>query len=185
MSSLNDGNLGKIGQQAWILTIICAALAAGVLVFAGVAFVARGSMQDANAGQSLMVTTLAFAFVVLLAPVFLVVPRVMVSATRKELLRSIRGAESAAGVSVDAMQDVLVPKLMAIYQAKKIVAAALLEGVAFFLTIAFMVEGHYAALAMAVILAIGILLHIPSKAGLTNWIDAQLDLLDRERQNVG
>jgi hypothetical protein len=71
--------------------------------------------------------------------------------------------------------------LMAVFQGKIIVGAAMLEGGAFFAAIAYLVEGGPIALALAVVLWLGIAAHFPTLPRVIGWIERQLEWLDQER----
>jgi hypothetical protein len=120
-----------------------------------------------------LVTYLALGFsAVLLATHRRILKQVETNA-RKRIARQ-------AGESVDA----LIPEvgdLYGVYQSSRIIAAALLEGPAFFCLIAYLIEGQWISLVTAVILLIGLLLLFPSVSGVTRWIMDQQELIRQER----
>jgi hypothetical protein len=71
---------------------------------------------------------------------------------------------------------------MGVYQTATIVGAALLEGAAFFLLVAYFVEGTSwtlpAALAVWLLLA---WLHFPTRSSVEHWLTEQQDEARRER----
>ena len=71
--------------------------------------------------------------------------------------------------------------LLAIFQRKTIVGAAMLDGGAFFAAITYMVEGGPVSLLVAVVLWLGIAAHFPTSSRVTGWIDRQLEWLEQER----
>ncbi len=73
-------------------------------------------------------------------------------------------------------------RLLMVYQMRTIVAAALLEGVAFFAAIVFMLTQSIVGLVVAVALIVALALHIPSRSGVVHWVEEQLELVERERQ---
>ncbi len=74
----------------------------------------------------------------------------------------------------------IVPGLI-VFQARTIVAAALLEGLAFFATIVFMITQSMIGLTIATVMVFGLMLHFPTRSGVTHWIDEQLALIEQER----
>jgi hypothetical protein len=72
-------------------------------------------------------------------------------------------------------------RLMCVYQMKTIIASALLEGVCFFAIIVFMRTQSMIGLAIAIIMIVGLVFHIPSRSGVIHWIEDQLVLIEQER----
>ena len=67
------------------------------------------------------------------------------------------------------------------YQSNTIVAAALLEGAAFFNLVAYIIDGHPASLGLGIGLALVILSMFPSTQRMTNWIEQQTRLISEEK----
>jgi hypothetical protein len=75
-------------------------------------------------------------------------------------------------------------KLAPIYQTQLIIGAAMLEGAAFFATIAYMVERNPLALATAIALLGALVARFPTSDRVNAWLDRQLGLLQEERQSA-
>ncbi len=73
-------------------------------------------------------------------------------------------------------------RLMCVYQIRTIVASALLEGVAFFAIIVYLLTQSMVGLLVAVALILALSLHIPTRSGVVNWVENQLHLIEQERQ---
>jgi hypothetical protein len=73
-------------------------------------------------------------------------------------------------------------KLAFVYQNQLIIGSALCEGMAFFATIAYLLERNPLALGMALILIAGLAVRIPTRNRVNAWIDQQQSMLQTERQ---
>ena len=71
-------------------------------------------------------------------------------------------------------------KLALLYQQATIVGCALLEGAGFFALVAYMIAGHLAALIVAVVMLIGIAMHVPLGERLSLWVEFQLRAMEEE-----
>jgi hypothetical protein len=76
---------------------------------------------------------------------------------------------------------VVVP-LAVIYQTRTIIAAALLEGAAFFATVAYLIEHKPITLYVAIALAFLILAHIPTLSRFESWLDSESTSIEQMRQ---
>jgi hypothetical protein len=74
--------------------------------------------------------------------------------------------------------------LLAVFQQRTVVSAAMFEGWGFFATIAYMIEGGPASLALAVLLILGVAAHFPSRSRVIGWVEGQLNLVGREQADV-
>jgi hypothetical protein len=61
-----------------------------------------------------------------------------------------------------------------------IAGAALFEGAAFFLLVAYLVERSPWSLAAAIVMIIGVALHFPTQQRVADWIERQTSLLQEE-----
>jgi hypothetical protein len=75
-----------------------------------------------------------------------------------------------------------VDSLLAVYQMRTIIAAALLEGAVFFMAVAYLLEGHVLALGLGALLALAVAAHFPTAAGVAAWVDEQRDRLRLEAE---
>lgn len=162
---LFDGNLRA-------LQIIHGALAAGVLFFLGiVVLVLREGEFLGKQPWSVtpLITLVAIVFGVAAIVAHIAVPGLLVASQRKAMAKTAKTEQG----DFDG--------ILALYSTQKIVGAALLEGAAFFNTIAYFLEGTAIPLLLALLLVVLILNRIPSRDGMTRWVNAQLVQLREER----
>lgn len=179
-----------------ISQIIVLALAVGVVVFLALAIVlvAQGTFgpgaDDLNApapenGEMLFVMDLTLIlFLIGNMIARMIVPGLIVAQQRRKIVsgQSIPpagpGAENLAS-SIERMGDA--GRLMGVYQVKTIIAAALLEGTAFFAIIVFIVTQSMIGLAVAILMILGLMFHIPTRSSVIHWIEDQLAIVQQER----
>lgn len=170
----------QVANQVRILQIIVGALVSGCLFFLVIVLV----VDPAAGHRSLAISYVAAAFLIGAIGARSVVPGLLVRAGRKNIARGTFPAAQAA--AHDESQQTPSPDrdaamLLTLFQAKTIVGAAILEGVTFFLLIAYMVERFTPMLAIAVVLILLIAAHVPTRSRVVRWIEDQLRLLDEER----
>ena len=158
------------------LQIIVGALTAGCLFFLAITLVVPMPGGPAN-GQVPLVTYVALAFAASALVLRVVVPNLIVSAGLRRIAPGDRGSPSRSSdgrenASPDEAE--LVRTLFGLLQTRTIVAGALLEGSAFFLLVAYLVERSPLALGAALALIIGLALHIPTVGGTAHWVEDQL-----------
>jgi hypothetical protein len=73
-------------------------------------------------------------------------------------------------------------RLLGLYQTRTIIASALLEGVAFFGIIVYLIAQSMIGLVVAVAMILGLAFHVPTRSGVVHWIEDQLELIEKERQ---
>jgi len=167
------GEFAMIGQQPPVIPdqnvrtmqIIIGALTAGVLTFAGVAVALRAS-GPAPAGRDMAVVSyIAVGF----GAVILVVHAVMMAVQGGAIRRRL------------ADQGLTPAGLAGLYTARLIVGAALLEGAALFLLMAYLLDSQWWTLAVGLVFA-GLIpaLHFPTRERVDRWVEAQ-----RERAMAG
>jgi hypothetical protein len=175
----------QVAKSVWPLQIIVAALVAGCGFFL-VIVLAVGGPAAGNAGDErpLVVSYLALAFLVAVIAARCIVPVVIVRTGRRNIAQGTfpttqTPARDEPQPSPSPERDAAM--LLTLFQAKTIVGAALIEGVAFFMLIAYMVERFTPILAVAVVLILVIAAHMPTRSGVVHWIEDQLRLVDEER----
>ena len=72
-------------------------------------------------------------------------------------------------------------RLFVVYQTKIIIGAAMIEGVTFFMLIAYLVERQTVVLRIAVALILAVAAHLPTRSGVIHWIEDQLRFVEEER----
>jgi hypothetical protein len=167
-----DQKCDSIDGLVRTLQIIHGALVGGVVFFlAIVVLVQRDGEFLGKQPWSVtpMMTMTAIVFGVAAIVAHIVVPGLIVTSQRKAMAKTAKTEQG----DFDGM--------LALYSTQKIVGAALLEGAAFFNTIAYFLEGTAIPLLLVLLLAALILNRIPSRDGMNRWIEAQLAQLREER----
>jgi len=124
-----------------------------------------------------VITYLALGFGALQIVLQAIVPSLLVNGLRRQL---------ALGTWPRPRPGATVPpddagKLCLLFQSRTIVGGALAEGAAFFLLIAYLLEGQPIALGGAAVMLGLVLGRFPTRPGLESWLSAQQDLLSQER----
>ena len=83
------------------------------------------------------------------------------------------------------MPDSEQAKLLMLLNTTTIVGAALLEGAAFANLVAFMLEGQVYSLILAALMLVGILLAIPTRRRVEDWLEVQSRRIQEFRQMAG
>jgi hypothetical protein len=166
-----------------VMQIIIAALVAGCVFFAVIAIVV--SSFNSALDDSQLITFIALGIAVLAMIPRVVVPSIMVPAGRKKILRELREKTTEQGTGTrakcfDEVENEAGRQMTYLLQRKTIISAALVEGPALFLLVAYMVEHSPISLAAAGILVVILALHFPTFDRTSNWIEGQLQLLKDE-----
>ncbi|HUT89904.1 MAG TPA: hypothetical protein VMY37_10425 [Thermoguttaceae bacterium] len=184
----------EIARRVRVPQIIVAALVAGLLVFLVIVLVViqQGFAGVPETAPILTCVALAFALSAVLAR--LIVPNLIVAQGRRNIIQGTwqvpMSAQSQSGYGQTMQQECAqfvertgdAGRLLFVFQARTIVAAAVLEGPAFFVLITYMIGRSPLALILAVFLILGVALHFPTQSGVIHWIDDQLRLVEQERQ---
>ena len=171
---LDEQTREVVVRSARTAQIITVALCLGVTVFAGVVLAQRGVGGEGNLG---ILTMTAMVLTVAGVPAGFLVGQQITRTARSRLLGDTEAAQDQKGGTTT--QAVA---LVAAYQNKLIIAAALLEGPCFLALFAYLNEGHTASLALAGICLLGILARFPTVGQLTDWLERQLQLIREEQQ---
>ena len=179
MSIADHANL--IDNVVMVLRIIVCALVFGLITFIGICAVigpkaAQPALNPPGVpanGNLPVLTVTAFLAAAIILPLSLARPGILGDSLRKKLA----AAKPLEGKS---MGDI--PGLVAIYQTKTIMAAALSEGPAFLAAIAYLIEGNPIALALAVLLTGFVAIRFPMRGRVEFWLEGQLDRLQDERR---
>lgn len=160
-ASSGQGN-GNFTQTVTTVRIIVGALVMGVMTFTAIS-VAAGKW---NPNQFTQLQILVCLSPLLTFPPALIIPRMIAKAHRKNL-------PPAPDDSVS--RDTFGPP----FQTGTIVGAALVEGTAMFAAIAYLLEGHYASLIVAMVCLMALMLFFPLPGRAEEWADEQLGLWKR------
>ena len=115
----------------------------------------------------------------------LIVPGVLVAQGRRRIATGQWSLPEGAGDGDDAAfieETGDAGRLLGLYQTRTIIASALLEGVAFFAIIVYLITQSMVGLAVAVAMILGLAFHVPTRSGVVHWIEDQLQLIRQERQ---
>jgi hypothetical protein len=154
------------------MQIIVAGLTMGPVIFlAIVCFVAPAINIGPAFGGLPMLTMIGFGIIAFQLVARAIVLRAAVSKARRDIIR--RAPAAGDGVAAE---------LMAIYQTRMIISAAILEGSGFFLIIAYMLERSPYALAAAVVLILAVAAHFPTRQRVDDFVEEQTAKLREERQ---
>jgi hypothetical protein len=166
----------RLSAHLRIMRIIVIALAMGVVIFLVVAVVLR--QQNPNQPDPdppiMSLTALGFAGLQLILQA--VIPGLVTTWLRRQLAA---GTWPRPGILPVPADDV--GKLCLLYQTRLLVGAALAEGAAFFLLIAYLLEGQIISLAAAGVMLALVLARFPTRSGLEGWLSDQQEQLRQER----
>ena len=168
-------------KQARILQIIVAALVMGCLIFL-LTSVGIGQFGGRPAQHGPQLAYAVCGFLVVEAVAWTVVMRVIAAKARGEIVKGTyrtldprQQTGSADAPERDARY------LLPVYQTKTIVSAAMFEGLGFFATIAFLVEGNPISLGVAVAMILGVAAHFPTQGRVVAWVQRQLEAIEVEK----
>jgi len=162
------------------MRIIVVALAMGVVMFSLIALLISG---EAKPDGQPVVAYMGLFFAAVMFVTREVVSKFIVASARKKIASG--GSQSAQQVTRQISEEAtLEEKFLFTYRVRLIVRAALLEGAAFFNLIAFIIQHEWWSFAIAAVFAAIILSTFPSRNGLLNWIDQQIELLALEQTNL-
>lgn len=141
-----------------ICQIIAGALMMGVIMFAGVTVAIHLSNPPQPGGNK-------DSFMFMVAVVFLVFDLIARFIVLKVMDRNM--AQKLA----DRESEQLIPEdILGAYQTRLIVSLALLEGVAFFCLVAFMIEHRWESFGLAVFLLLMMAANFPTENKFRNWV---------------
>jgi hypothetical protein len=170
-----------LAVQVTRLRMVVAALTAGVLVFAGVAvYLRQTSAAPVAPDAAQLLTWLAVAAAPLALLASRLVPAAVVRSARRQISQGTFPATPPAATPAELGES---GKFASVHFAGTVLAAAILEGAAFFNITVYLLGGGLIVLAVGVALALTMLLLLPSAADLAEWIREQQRLL-REEQHL-
>ena len=176
----------EVGNRVKTIQIVVGALIAGCVGFLAVAAViVSGDAFEPDPEMAQVMNLVLVLFLVGDLIAWAIAPRMMVAQGRRKIADGAwtppQGSGSGEMVKfIERTGDA--GRLFALYMTRTIVACALLEGVAFFAIIVYLVTGSIVGLAIAVVLVIGLALHMPTRGGVLHWIEDQLRLVEQDRQ---
>jgi hypothetical protein len=184
----------EIARRVRIPQVIVAALVAGLLTFLAIVLVL---IQQGFAGApevATILTGVAVAMAVAAVLARLTVPPMIVARARRRIAQGTwqvpQAAQAQSAYSQASQEDAArfleqtgdAGRLFFVLVSKTIVAAAIVEGAAFFALIAYMLGRSPLALALAILMIAAVAAHFPTRSGVMSWIEGQLRLVEQERQ---
>jgi hypothetical protein len=163
-----------------ITRIIVAALALGVVGFAVIAVVQR-EQNPAPLPPQPVLTYLGLGFGGVMIVLQAVVPGLMTNQLRRKIASGTWPLRSPARPEVPPDDA---GKLCLLFQSRTITGAAFVEGAAFFLLVAYLIEGQLIALGGAAVMLVLLLVRFPTRLGLESWLGEQQERLNQERQAI-
>ena len=161
------------------MQIIVVALTMGLLSFLAIVCLLPSGGARGDFGVMPLLTCIGLGFAATLIVVRWIVLQIMTAGARRQILRG--PSDTGRGKSSSELPDRAAGQLIAFYQTRMIVSAALLEGPAFFLLTAHMVERSPWSLAAAIVMILGVVAHFPTRERVAGWVEQQMSLLREER----
>jgi hypothetical protein len=152
------------------LQIIVGAMVMGVVAFSIVTMIIPPPKTTPSAG--LLLPPLA-SVGIFLAVLTQVARKLTVSYLQNHLVSALATMPANPEAEIKALIDLL--------RRKTILSAAMIEGPAFFMLVTYLIERHPLSLFAAGLLAIGIIMQMPTAAGTAKWIEAQMALIQQRR----
>lgn len=172
----------EIGKNVRVLQVIVGAMVTGVLIFMGIALglVLRDGPLAPGGIPFISLVLPVLAAVAVMACIF--VPQLLVASAR----RKIREGTWQWPQTLSQRPNSLVElgdagKLFSVLMMRTIVATAILEGVAFFTSIVYLLEASPFSLAIVIVLVAGMAWQLPTRDGVVRWIEGQLQTMEDER----
>lgn len=170
--------------------IIVGALIQGVVLFMAIVLLLLDQPSrppgEGRAAAAPVITYLAVALGASLLVASFVVPKLVVDSGLRGFVKTGASAANITGDdgSKQVKPAVAAQELLPLFQTQLIIAAALAEGGAFFATIAYMLEHHYLALAVAGALLAALVSRFPTVDRVNVWLEENLSRLN-EMRNAG
>jgi hypothetical protein len=180
---MSDVDLEQVPpQRVMVVRIIHAALCMGTIMFGGAMLLVRWLNAPAlDPAQPPIITYVGLGMAAMALLMAWVLPGAIATQWRRQngaaLVRSAAGRPEGPAVLADG--------LVGAYQTTVIVAAALLEGAAFLLAIAYFLEGQSIALGGFLGMLVFLVLMHPTRERIRSWMAAQHALLEDEARMGG
>jgi len=180
MSNLNDI---LPPQRLRVMQIVAGAMLLGVLIFLGLVLymvlVQNKGVGTAPPGDLPLLSLLAVVFFVIQAPLSFLVPQFLTRTALGQIASDVWKAPPRANAT-DFRTDA--SKLLAVRQTSMIVGLALLESVAFFACIAYLLEAQPWVLAIILACVLLMMVNFPTEGRVRSWLALQADQLDQLRR---
>lgn len=160
-------------QQLQAMQIVVGGLVCGCVTFLLVAILVGQTVGALAADVRPLMTYLAVGFAAVGLIARMVIPDTVVARGRRRI-----AASQTRELEETRVRGALLP----LFSVRTLLAAAIAEGVTFFMLTAYLLEQSRLALILAVVLIAGVATHMPTRRGVVHWIDQQLKLIEQERQ---
>lgn len=175
----------EVGRRVVTVQIVVTALFAASLGFLAVAavLVQLGTVEPSKE-MAFAMNLVLILFLIGDMIARLIVPRILVAQGRRKIAAgqwSLPEGVGQAEIASFLERTGDAGRLLCVYQVRTIIASALLEGVAFFAIIVYLLTQSMVGLVVAIALILGLAFHIPTRSGVVHWIEDQLELIERDR----
>ena len=164
------------------MRIIHAALLMGCLTFAVIVIVMR-ARENRPGPDPPLVSLMGLALAGVMGLTALIVPNVLAATWRQKMARGIDPTSPTRPSSPQATAGQSV-SWWGLYQTRMIIMAALLEGVIFFVLVAYLIEGPVWNLGIAALFLVGLALLFPTRERIERWISAQQELVEQQKRTA-
>ena len=173
--------------MARIAQIIVAGLILGCLVFGVIAVFQAGQFGGPPGPIPRLLTYMGIGFAVTALLARAVAGSMIAATGRRRIAEGTWSPPSQAGpINRDFIERTGdAGKLAAVFTTRTIVTGALLEGPAFFLLIAHLMEATPESLVGAAVMVLGLVITFPTHARMVSWIEEQLHEVEQQRQLRG
>jgi hypothetical protein len=156
-----------LAERVRVMQVIAVALVMGCAAFLAVVVFLPFERPAKEQGALPLITIMAGVMSVICLALRFIIPGIVV--------RNLTG-RAASRTETPKSDD----SLVAAYQTTLIVCMALIEGPAFMAAVAYLLEGHVAALVLAIALILVLAAHFPTLSRVEGWIKRQRERMDME-----
>ena len=168
----------EAAKQARTLQIIDASLVMGCVFFLLIVLAIGPVARQPPPFLPIPLTTMACGLVGIELIAQLAIARGMAAKARRAV---VNGAYQPIDPRRTDGQSSPASYLMAVFQTKTIVSGALFEGLAFFCIITYLIEGNVVALAVALLMILGVAAQFPTPSRIIAWVERQIEIIEQEK----
>ncbi|MGO9113587.1 MAG: hypothetical protein ACLP9L_30515 [Thermoguttaceae bacterium] len=179
MTSISNNSWHEeAGKQARTLQIIVATLVMGCVIFLLIALAVGPVVNPPNPLQPISLTMIACGLVGIELIAQVVVAWSIITKARRGI---VNGTHNSVDPRQGNGQSFEVTYLLSIVQTKTIISGALFEGMAFFATIAYLIEGNPISLGLAVLMIVCVAAQFPTRSRIVSWVERQIGAIEQEK----
>ena len=183
----NDTDAQRLGSQLRIMRIIMGAMMMGIVSFLGIA-VFLVQQRAPNPNQQVLLSYMAAAYFAIIFVLWWVFPDMVVKNHVQKIAAGTwtPGKDPGTGKEFAATAyPTDASKLLAVNQTHTLIAAALLEGAAFFGCLAYLIEGQVFTLAVPGVVFALMVLTFPTRDRVSQWVEVQQTRVTDRRSERG